>query len=223
MRRPDWFLIGIVVAVILLVVIALAYAMRQPAPTFRDDGTPSGVAHDYLLSLAQSDYERAWGYVSPSVPGYPASVEQFVDDVDDQRWTFGLNEPSRALDVPPADIAGDRAVATVVESTFRQSGLFDSAQSTQRFTITMAKEGNAWRIVDGERYWHRCWRVTPPCDWRDEPLEPPEPDVSGDSDTNADANADPGANTNTGSEADTNANADSDSNTTTSAHPETAP
>jgi hypothetical protein len=193
MKRPDWFLIGIVVAVILLVVVALAYAMRQPEPEFREDGTPSGVAHDYLLALAESDYERAWGYVSPSVAGYPGTLEQFVDDVADQGWTFGLSNPSRAIEVPPADIAGDRAVATVVESTFRQAGLFDSAQSTQRFAMTLAREGDTWRIVDGERYWHRCWRVEPPCDWRDDPLEPPEPadtdaeGAAGESDASAEA------------------------------------
>jgi len=165
MRRPDWFLIAIALGTMALVLAALFIAVRLPAPEPRDDDTAAGAAHDYLLSLSLREYDRAWGYLSPSLPGYPTTVEQFLDDVNDESWAFGLEQSSRSFDVSAetSEPLGDRAVVTVLESSFTQAGLFDSGQTTRRFEMTLAREGDEWRLVDGERYWHECWSVPPPC------------------------------------------------------------
>lgn len=162
--RPDWFLLAIVAGVVVLIVTALAMAARQQPPGYLEDGSPEGVTHDYLLALANSDFERAWLLLSPEAPGYPSTLEQFVDDIADQRWAFALHEPSRAFSVSDASIAGGRAVVVVTESTFRQQGLFDSNQWTREFTVTLARDGDTWRILSSERYWHRCWSTPPPCE-----------------------------------------------------------
>lgn|GEM_PF-568307 len=162
--RPDWFLMGIVAGVLVLIVIVLAMAARQQPPAYSEDGAPEGVTHDYLVALAMSDFERAWLLLSPEVPGYPSTLEQFVDDIADKPWTFALHEPSRAFSVSDASIAGNRAVVVVTESTFRQQGLFDSNQWTREFTVTLERDGGTWRILRSDRYWHRCWSKPPPCE-----------------------------------------------------------
>ena len=53
------------------------------------------MVHNYLLALQRQDYERARSYLSPTLSGYPADVEQFAADVD---------RLAADVDRPPYDI-----------------------------------------------------------------------------------------------------------------------
>jgi len=77
MKNTDKFLVGIVVGVVVLVATAFAVALLRPKPTYQLEDTPKGVAHNYLLALQQEDYKRAYGYLSPTIEGYPTSAEAF--------------------------------------------------------------------------------------------------------------------------------------------------
>jgi len=161
MLKSDRYLAGIVVAVLALAVVAFILALRQPAPTYRTDGGPDAAVHNYLLAIRQSDFERAYGYLSPSIRGYPESIGRFTDAVTASPADFGMQDATATtLRVATAPvIADDSAVVRVDETAFNQGGLFDSSEWTNSFSATLRREGDAWRIasVSPSRYWDMCW------------------------------------------------------------------
>ena len=88
MKSTDRFLIGIVIGVVVLVIAAFGVAFLGPKPAYQSDDTPEGVAHNYLLAIQREDYARAYGYLSPDLRGYPASDEQFIEDMYTGLWPF---------------------------------------------------------------------------------------------------------------------------------------
>jgi len=157
MKSTDKFLIGIVGGVILLIVVAFAVAFLRPKPTYLPDDTPEGVAHNYLFALQQKDYARAYGYLSPTISGYPKSAEVFADDVNDYSWYFG--EASNTLQVESSSTTGNRAVVSVRETVFYEGGLFNSSQYANTFEMTLRRDpkSGAWKIVESDSYWAWCW------------------------------------------------------------------
>lgn len=159
MRSTDKFLIGIVAGVLVLVGVAFAVAFLRPEPTFRPDDSAEGVAHNYLLALQQADYERAYGYLSPSLKGYPDSAEAFARDARNYQWNFGAGSESITLEVKSARVIGEQTVVEVQETRFYEGGLFDSSQYTNTFDMTLRLDGEsgAWKITASGSYWAECW------------------------------------------------------------------
>ena len=159
MKQTDKVLIGIVGGVILLVVAAFAVAVNKPKPAYQVEDTPEGVAFNYLFALQQEDYERAYGYLSPSIRGYPRDVEKFMDDIRDHSWQFsGLNDSSTMLEIDSVDINGKRADVRIRETHFYEGDLFNSGQYTSTFNITLRQDENGqWKIVKSDSYWLGCW------------------------------------------------------------------
>lgn len=163
MKNTDKFLIGIVVGIVLLVGVAFVVAFLRPKPSYQPDDTPEGVAHNYLLALKQGDLERAYGYLSPTAPGYPNSLEAFSEDVRDNRWNFNP-EGQSAFAVDAARVAGKRAYVTVHETTFSSGGLFESNEYTNSFEIKLKREqAGQWRIIESDSYWVWCWNQRQGC------------------------------------------------------------
>jgi hypothetical protein len=163
MKSTDKFLIGIVGGVILLIVVAFAVAFLRPKPTYLPDDTPEGVAHNYLFALQQKDYARAYGYLSPTLSGYPKSAEAFASDASDYNWNFG--DGSNTLQVESSSITGDRAVVLVRETVFYEGGLFNSSQYANTFEMTLQRDpkSGAWKIVESDSYWAWCWNNSDGC------------------------------------------------------------
>jgi hypothetical protein len=164
MRGPDKFLIAIVAGVILLVGIVLVIALLQPnQPSFQPDDTPEGMAHNYLLALELEDYERAYGYLSPTLPGYPDAAETFERNVGDNRWSFGYHDDDVSLAVESVNVSGDKAKIVVRKTEFYRGGLFDSGQYSTTFDMTLRREEGAWKIAGSDRYWASCWESSEGC------------------------------------------------------------
>ena len=183
MVRSDRFLVGIVAAVVALVLVAFLVAIRQEPPTYRTDAGPDAVAFNYLLALQNGDYELAYGLIAPTVAGYPDTIERFVDDIVEKTGGAspgGLGTSS--FRVEPGNVAGERAVVTVVESSFRSSDLFDSNAYTQDFVVTLAQIDGVWRVQDTDawQYWHPCWSEPDNeyCGRRDHDAPEPPPAVA---------------------------------------------
>jgi hypothetical protein len=164
MKRTDRFLIAIVAAVVLLVIAVFVIALMRPnQPTYQPDDTPEGVAHNYLLALQLEAYERAYSYLSPTLPGYPANADKFVSDVEGDRWSFGTYDDDVSLAVEAVNVSRDRAEVTVRKTTFRRGGLFDSGQYSTTFEMTLHREDGGWKITNSDRYWARCWELSEGC------------------------------------------------------------
>ena len=149
--------------VVFVVIVAFAITLARPESAYRAEDTPEGVAHNYLLALQQHEHARAYGYLSPTLPGYPDNESAFARHINDQSWLFRRTEDV-TLAVDSAKVSGDRATVQVRESRFRGGGgLFDSSQSTTTFDMTLEREGGAWKIVDADYYFARCWKFDRGC------------------------------------------------------------
>jgi len=164
MKGTDKFLIAIVAGVVLLVSVVLALALLRPnQPSYQPDDTPEGVAHNYLLALQLEDYERAYGYLSPTLPGYPDDAETFERNVRDNRWSFGYHDDDVSLAVEAVNVSGDKAKIVVRKIEFYRGGLFDSGQYSTTFDMTLRRDEGTWKVVDSDRYWANCWESSRGC------------------------------------------------------------
>lgn len=156
MHSANKFLSAIVVAVALLVVIAFTVVILRPEPSYQDDATPDGAAHNYLLAVQRQDYERAFSYL-PSTFRYPQDAAHMAEDIRHNTWRFETGA-GFSLAVESTRMQGeDRAIVTVRKTTFYNEGLFGSHQFTNMFTLDMVLENGQWQVTDGENYWSNCW------------------------------------------------------------------
>jgi hypothetical protein len=163
-KGTDKFLVGIVAGVVILVIAVLAVALLRPnQPAYEPDDTAEGVAHNYLLALQLEDYERAYGYLSRTLPSRPADAEAFERNVQDKRWPFGYYDDDVSLAIEAVSVTGERARIVVRQTVFYRGGLFDSGQSSSTFEMTLRREGGAWEVADSELYWATCWASSEGC------------------------------------------------------------
>jgi hypothetical protein len=160
MKSTDKFLIGIATAIILLVVIAFLVVLTRPEPEYQSTDSPEAIVHNYLLALRNGDYERAHGYLSPSLKSYPENAEAFADDVDGS-YSHRFEDRDVTLDTQSATIRGNTATVEVLETSFSSSGLFSSGNYTRSFDMKLRQENGEWKLVDGDRYWTSCWEKAP--------------------------------------------------------------
>lgn len=158
MSTNDKALVGMAVAAVILAVIAFTVASRQAAPDYvTEDGSPEAVVHNYLTALRLADHEKAYSYLSREIDGYPKDLETFIEDMTLQRWQFPVEDTATSFEVETEELTGNLAVVAVEETRFVERGLFDSAQLTEDFVMTLRLVDGNWRLTHGERYWTVCW------------------------------------------------------------------
>jgi hypothetical protein len=163
MKTADRVLVVIVAAVILLVIAAFVAVVRRPAPAYLDESTAENVVHNYLLALVQEDYDRAYGCLSTSLEGYPRSVDQFSRDVYHDRYAFAIGERSVTLEVVSHLATGDHEHVTASQTYFVTGPFFRTDHYSSDFSMELAREQGAWKIIGGDRYFAPCW-LTGNCD-----------------------------------------------------------
>jgi len=155
MKQTDKILIGIVAGIVILVIAAFAITLTRPEETYQPEDTPEGVVHNYLLAFDNQDLERAYSYLSPDIPKYPRTLDEFIQDVEQNRWAF---ESNLAFSLETKSPSSNRAIVTVFANYFSGGGLFDISQNTTEFTISLKKVNGNWRIYAGERFFCWCWQ-----------------------------------------------------------------
>lgn len=154
MKGSDKFLLLLLAVIVLIVVAALVAVLRAPAPAYQAEDTPQGVAHNYLLALRQGDYERAYAYLSPDLPGLP-SMAGFVDDVARNPWQFERGD-NTAVVVDDAQIFSDGTARVSITLTTFNNGFLGGSYA-RPFGLILKPVSNTWRLIDGEDYWDYCW------------------------------------------------------------------
>jgi hypothetical protein len=164
MKSTDKFLIGLVSGIVLLVVVAFAVALLRPRPTYQPEDTPDGVVHNYLFALQEENYDRAYGYLSPTIKGYPDSTDAFIEDIHIYDFLYRSDE-SVTFEVESARVADDRAVVIVRETTFYGRGLFNNNEFTSSFDVILVRDAGsgAWKIISSDSYWVDCWNDEDGC------------------------------------------------------------
>jgi hypothetical protein len=162
MKQIDRFLLAIIAGIVALVVIALVLALTRTAQGYLPETTPGNVAYNYLLAVKQGDDIRAYGYLSPELKGYPATVDDFRADMDRYGWQFSRD--AATIGVGDERVSDERAVVTMNETRFYQGGLFSSGSYTSAFDVTLRRQGDTWKIVNADSYWAACWETVRPCE-----------------------------------------------------------
>ncbi len=156
MKQNDKFLLGMVVAILILVAAAFVLVLTRPAPEYQPDDSPEHVALNYLLALRQQSYERAYSYLSPELKNYPETLDEFIGDVEGDTWSFRL-DTEVSLNVASTRILNNDATVSIEETRFYNSDLFNSGQSTMIFVMHLSHVNGAWRITQSGAYWENCW------------------------------------------------------------------
>ena len=155
MRGSDKLLAGIVTGIVLAVLASLLVAVIRPADDDVSEETPVGVVYNYLYAVQTMAYERAYGYLSPSIECYPSSVEEFADEL----WWWG--HPSRlttkSWGARQRTVTGERATVSVSEVDVGGGSLFESGPSLDEFDVDLWWVDGRWTIVGMERYYGKEW------------------------------------------------------------------
>jgi hypothetical protein len=163
MASNDRFLLAIVAGVLLLAAVAFALALRRPVESYRPEGSPEATVHNYLLAVRRGERERVLGYLDPDLPGRPRDLAQLQRDLDEYAWTFGADDEETTLKVDSASVTGETAQVRVLETSFREGGLFASSDETRPFLVRLRREGINWRVTEADRFWAYCWSDVRQC------------------------------------------------------------
>lgn len=158
MQNSTKFLMGIVAGMVLLIAVTFLVVLRRSEPTYQDDNSPGGAAYNYLLAIQNQDYDKAFTYI-PTLYPHPKDAEEMAYTIERADvWRFDIDSDF-SLAVESVDMRGDdRAIITVRKTTFYNTDLFGSGQSSTTFPLTMRLVEDRWKVFDGERYWSRsCW------------------------------------------------------------------
>lgn len=138
--KNDRFLNGLLVGIGVLIIIALVlFFVRQQSAEYLPDDTPNGVVHNFILSVLERDYERAYSYLpnDPEKPSY--SLFQ-------QELSRTSNETNQ-VNITIGEVFMDGEIANV-QLSIRQSyeGPFNNLG---RYTESaqLKKENGEWKIV----------------------------------------------------------------------------
>ncbi|WP_287907085.1 hypothetical protein [Chloroflexus sp.] len=154
-QSSDRFLLGIIGGTVVLVVVALVMVLTRSTPDYRPDNEPSAVVFNYLLAIQRGDYERAYTYLSPTLPGYPSSVQKMRSDLS---WLSNSNEEV-SFAIADTKINGDQATVTVRETRFYRGGLIGGSQTTSTFTMDLQRNADGWQLIGSTSWemWSSCW------------------------------------------------------------------
>ena len=166
MKTTDKYLIGIVAGIVVLVVVALVVTLMQPESTYQAEDTPGGVAYNYLLALKKADYERAYGYLSPQLLGYPKTLERFIDQIQSSSYNYQFRYPpldNSTLSVKSEVITINYADVTILASIFSGGSLFESGTNNITFDMKLRHVNSKWKITNSDRYFLDCWTQSKGC------------------------------------------------------------
>jgi hypothetical protein len=156
MKNIDRPLIAIVVAIVVLLVVAVIVVLSEPPPEYMPEGEPQAAAYNYLLALIKGDFEKAYGYLSPALLGYPDNLDDFIHEIRRNPYRFGLDRDITfsVEDVFPLGLV---AYVTIQETRFSSSDVLSPSYNTRSFEFEVSSEQGEWHIQDADRYFSRCW------------------------------------------------------------------
>lgn len=164
MKGTDKFLAAIVLGVVLLVIVSVVLVMTRPPPAYKEDNSAENVAYNYLFALQEHNYFRAYSYLSPSLSGYPPSVERFSSNLRGNALPPEDDSVTLEIASSRAAVSGTESVEVTVRSTqFTGGGLFGPSQHSSLFLMELQRENGAWKIVRSDRYFVICWTRAAGC------------------------------------------------------------
>jgi len=150
--KQDRFLTGILIGIGVLIAIALAvFFTRKDTQTYVSDDLPEGVVHNYVLSVLNKDYEKAYGYLADleNKPTFDEFRRAFLNGE--------VNPENAGVDIGESEVVGD--VATVeIGLVFNSSDPFSTGYRNND-SASLLLENGAWKLTSMPRYnlWGYNW------------------------------------------------------------------
>ena len=139
--KNDRFLNGIITGIGVLILIALVlFFIRQQQAEYREDDSPQGVVHNYILGLIQHDYERAYSYLTDKLE--KPDLAQFQLEL-----TRSENEIKRvSVTIGEVFLTGDTATVSLNMSQSYGGPITRSSWYTE--TAQLIRQNGTWKIVN---------------------------------------------------------------------------
>lgn len=151
--KQDRFLTGILIGIGVLVIAALVvFFIRRDTQAYVQENMPEGVVHNYVVSILNKDYEKAYEYLADldNKPSYDEFRNSFVTGI--------LGNPGNsAVDVGDSDITGDNATVEVA-MIFNPSDPFSTGYRDVQNAI-LVRQGGDWKLSSMPAYylWDFNW------------------------------------------------------------------
>ena len=159
-RRKLIFLliaIGVPVAVALGVMVLVPAILQKG---YRSGGEPEAIAYNYLMALVRRDYARAYGYLLPTLPQYPVTVEEFLDDLEHHQLLPAYElQPCVYIESVEVDTARAEIELRMQYYDPCFGGGFDFQNlSFNQVRMRLERIGDGWKIVDSEGgFYYEGW------------------------------------------------------------------
>ena len=139
MDRFTWAVVGGVLALVVGGLVAATLVRGRERPP--DLSTPSGVVLAYALAEQRGDGQTAWDLLATSAQAR-GDRDRFIAGA-----TNNSNSGREYLTTEDERVEGDTAASVVLVRTYPASGgLFGSSGFSNRNTVRLVREGQAWRI-----------------------------------------------------------------------------
>ncbi len=153
--KEDKFLTGILIGIAALVLLAVGlFFVRQQNRDYVADGTPDGVVHNYVLSILNKDYQKAYGYLADL--DHKPTYEEFR-----QSFFNGMVTPGdTGVDIGAVEIHDDEAVVTL-SLYYSNTDPFSGRYSTEDRALLVRQNGK-WKINSMPyNFWNFNWYQEP--------------------------------------------------------------
>jgi hypothetical protein len=150
--KQDKFLTGILIGIGVLIVLALGlfFTRKDGQREYIADTTPDGVVHNYVLSVLNKDYQKAYGYLADLE--YKPTYEEFR-----QSFFNGMVNPGDVgVDVGSVEINKDEAVVNL-SIYYSSSDPFSSRYSSDDRALLVKQNGD-WKLNSMPyNFWDYGW------------------------------------------------------------------
>jgi len=162
MKKSNKIIIGIISAIMLLAIVTFAMTLRNS--TYHAEENPEDVAFNYLFAMQHEDYERAYGYLSPSIDGYPKDVEAFIQDIHDYEGNFyGMGDNTK-IKIGSVNTVGSNSIVHIILEHIDPRLFNITGDFTEEKSIKLQQDvAGKWKIVRSQDYWFPCWSTPSIC------------------------------------------------------------
>lgn len=160
MKKSSKIIIGIIGAIVLLAIVMFAVTLKNS--TYQTEDKPENIAFNYLFAIQHKEYERAYGYLSPNIDGYPKDVNAFIEGLSHAISLLG--DSSATLEIDSVNRNGARVNVNITIKKFDYGGILGSGYITEHPVVTLQQDINGeWKIIDSRGYWGSCWTTPSMC------------------------------------------------------------
>jgi hypothetical protein len=128
---------------------------------------PENVAYNYQLAIIRRDFARAYGFLSPRLPGYPASVEAFEADV--RNADAADFSTARCVYIESVNVDGTDAEVNLFEQwktvgtcPAEKPATPPNPQFNPLFVVLESIDGE-WKITSSNGHFPVCWSTNDGC------------------------------------------------------------